>query len=105
MEIKELIVFIIGLGLGSVGMFLNFQAMNYNSNCQMPVYTDSFVSGKYHYAYTNFSEVNLPFLTDVIPIGRAIISVGDIFIFLSLGFLGYFIIGEVVGLITRKYAK
>ena len=75
-----------------IGVSCNLIAIK--NNYKMPVYNWKYDLSevKFHFAYTNFSQVEYPYLTDIIPIADGIFSIGDLLIFLSLSFsCSYFI--------------
>lgn len=62
-----------------LGVSFNFLAITENSG-KMPVWRMYIGVSKTHFTFHNFSEVNYPWLTDIIPFIDSRFSLGDIFI-------------------------
>ena len=84
-EFKKLYILtcaiLIVFSLGNMGVLLNFKAIQKNSG-KMPVLSDNYKPPTdTHFYYTDFSEVNLPYLTDIIKLPFGTLSIGDILIY------------------------
>lgn len=86
-KMKRHLQFIYGAILGILGGGLNMMAIAQNYG-KMPVFG---VSGynKTHFGFTDFSQVAMPYLTDIIKVPgcKYMISVGDILIFVAIAVL------------------
>lgn len=60
-----------------VGITLNFLAITKNGG-RMPFYTTYYSSTETHFSFTDFNEVNYPYLTDIINFPKRLyFSIGD----------------------------
>ncbi|KKN69618.1 hypothetical protein LCGC14_0439210 [marine sediment metagenome] len=89
--IKNLIYLIFTLTLFVIGCTLNFIVVSGNHG-KMPIYYESDVTycNDYYITFDSWAEVRYEFLSDIIPIGERMASVGDTFIIGSLPFLFIF---------------
>jgi len=93
LELEVLCIIIILLGVS-----LNFIAIRSNNN-MMPVYNTHVPFENLRYCeFNNFSEINFPYLSDVISTNFGIISIGDILV--TGGFL--FLVILISSYITRR---
>jgi len=94
---KELLGICLGLSILVLGVMFQYAVIMAN-NYQMPV-----PNGDYnikiterHFFFNSSSEVSLYYLTDIIPLGRNMISIGDVFIFVGIimvfGFVGRYLL-------------
>lgn len=79
--------------LSFVGALMNMSAI-WKNKCRMPVYSIIYPYGEdlTHFNFNNFSNVRLPYLTDIFPFFHYKYSLGDLVIFLSLFGLILFLI-------------
>ena len=94
---KELLMICLALSLIILGVMSQYFVIISN-NCQMPVPEGDYkieLTEK-HFFFDNSKDINLYYLSDIIPFFNNQISIGDIFIFigiiLSFGFVGRYII-------------
>lgn len=89
----------ITLIISLIGGGMNILAIKTNGN-KMPVLLQSFnivesfgvsyFEDERHFSYDSFNKVNYPILTDIIPLGNSIYSIGDFLMYLAV-FLGLMI--------------
>lgn len=82
-----------------IGGLANIAAISYNGG-KMPVLGIGYYASDSHFGYTDFDEVRIPHLTDIIPAFGRIWSFGDVIIILSSGFIVYYFI-EVMRLFLK----
>ena len=71
-----------------------------NNSGKMPVYTELPIYTNFHFSFTNFSHINYPYLSDIIPLPGIIFSIGDLFLFAGM-FVSFFILYHSV----RNYCR
>jgi len=89
-----------------IGVILNMGVIIFNDS-KMPVF---FYEGEevkdvpdYYVAFTDFKEVNYPYLSDIIKIKSLKFSIGDIIMFSSvIGIFFVFIKGEIIDFKERR---
>lgn len=79
--INYLKVVIICLTLVLIGITLNLGAITSN-DCKMPVHSPLNYNDDRHFNFTEPSQVTYYWLTDIIRLGTAYLSIGDMFIFI-----------------------
>lgn len=70
------------LTIANVGVLFNFIAITSNAG-KMPFLFEYSYSSNTHFSFQNMSEVNNSFLTDIIPVGSILYSIGDLILYLG----------------------
>ena len=92
-----------GLLFAMLGALVNLFVMVVNGG-KMPVYTGFYFETDLHFGFTNFSEVNYPYFTDIINLHWFIISIGDILIFFG-ALIVFFYLGYTTYQVIRENRK
>ena len=80
-----------------IGMACNFFVIRSNS-MRMPFYSIYDYETETHFSYTNSSEINYWFLSDIVPIGNRLWSTGDLIMLLGVSMF-------IVTYVTMYYTK
>lgn len=86
MRVLELVFLVL------VGALFNLAAISQNGGL-MPVYSSTDYSGPRHFSFSDPSEVNAFYLTDIIKIGYFYVSIGDIVMVLA-AFVLFLVVGK-----------
>ena len=74
------------------GVSFNFAVM-INNQGKMPVLQEGNYSDSHHFSYLNNSEINYPYLSDIIPLFNYFWSIGDLIVLIGVtGFVLFSII-------------
>lgn len=77
------------------GAVSNLNAVALNGG-KMPVYSEYNLSSPIHFSFQDFSEVNVPYQTDIIHLFNRVMSIGDLMIFLGIFGGGLVLVRQVI---------